>query len=96
MSGENRRPLTVRLFVESCGRGKKNRTAGSNQQCGFLILLVAYGEVGAGIMADGIMTDGIAWRLVTAFDVFFWLEVLEFDFLFIFFFCHFIFLFSLV
>ena len=84
------------LVIKYCDRAE-----GSNQQCGFSTSSVARGAVTswgiaarimtAWIMAAGVMTDGIV-KPYAAFGVFFGLQVLDFDFLFTFFICHFTFL----
>ena len=74
------------------GLKDKNRTAGSNQQCGSLTFLVGtQGTVGAdalGRVAFGRVAVGTQKTNQAALGVFLWFEVLDFDLLLTFFLCH--------
>ena len=62
----------------------KNRTEGSNQQCGSLTFLAAPGvELAWGVVARRVVARGVVARSVqkAALGVFLWLEVLDFDLL---------------
>jgi len=69
----------------------KNRTGGSNQQCGSLTFLAAPGaelawvELAWGVVARRVVARGVVARSVVArkaaLGVFLWLEVLDFDLL---------------
>ena len=67
----------------------KNRTGGSNQQCGSLTFLAAPGvelagvELAWGVVARRVVARGVVARSVqkAALGVFLWLEVLDFDLL---------------